>query len=51
MLGYKTTWKGGQLVVADRWYPSSKTGTAAAGEAGTAGPQGATASRELTHAH
>ena len=25
MLGYKTTWSGGTLVVADRWYPSSKT--------------------------
>ena len=25
MLGYKTTQNGGQLVVADRWYPSSKT--------------------------
>ena len=25
MLGYKTRWKGGTLVVADRWYPSSKT--------------------------
>jgi putative transposase len=25
MLGYKTTRDGGQLVVADRWYPSSKT--------------------------
>ena len=25
MLGYKTTWRGGQLIVADRWYPSSKT--------------------------
>ena len=25
MLGYKTTRNGGQLVVADRWYPSSKT--------------------------
>jgi putative transposase len=25
MLGYKTTWNGGQLIVADRWYPSSKT--------------------------
>jgi putative transposase len=25
MLGYKTTWSGGQLIVADRWYPSSKT--------------------------
>lgn len=24
-LGYKTTWRGGQLVVADRWFPSSKT--------------------------
>jgi putative transposase len=24
-LGYKTTWNGGRLVVADRWYPSSKT--------------------------
>jgi putative transposase len=24
-LGYKTTWNGGQLVLADRWYPSSKT--------------------------
>jgi putative transposase len=25
MLGYKTTWNGGQLMVADRWFPSSKT--------------------------
>jgi putative transposase len=25
MLGYKTTWNGGQLVLAGRWYPSSKT--------------------------
>lgn len=25
MLGYKAAWKGGQLVIADRWYPSSKT--------------------------
>jgi transposase len=24
-LGYKTGWNGGRLVVADRWYPSSKT--------------------------
>ncbi|RQW85406.1 transposase [Micromonospora globispora] len=24
-LGYKTSWNGGRLVVADRWYPSSKT--------------------------
>ena len=24
-LAYKTTWRGGQLFVADRWYPSSKT--------------------------
>ena len=24
-LAYKTAWNGGQLVVADRWYPSSKT--------------------------
>ncbi|MFG3590688.1 RNA-guided endonuclease InsQ/TnpB family protein [Streptomyces sp. NPDC047990] len=24
-LGYKTLWNGGELVVADRWYPSSKT--------------------------
>lgn len=24
-LGYKTTWNGGQLVVADRWFPSSRT--------------------------
>jgi putative transposase len=24
-LAYKTTWMGGQLIVADRWYPSSKT--------------------------
>ena len=24
-LAYKTRWNGGQLVVADRWYPSSKT--------------------------
>jgi putative transposase len=25
MLAYKTSWKGGGLIVADRWYPSSKT--------------------------
>lgn len=25
MLSYKTTWNAGQLVIADRWYPSSKT--------------------------
>jgi putative transposase len=25
MLGYKTAWNGGQLITADRWYPSSKT--------------------------
>jgi putative transposase len=25
MLTYKTTWHGGTLIVADRWYPSSKT--------------------------
>jgi len=25
MLGYKTAWYGGTLVLADRWYPSSKT--------------------------
>jgi len=24
-LAYKTSWNGGQLLVADRWYPSSKT--------------------------
>src|SRR5262249_21024047 len=24
-LGYKTGWNGGRLIVADRWYPSSKT--------------------------
>jgi putative transposase len=24
-LGYKTVWAGGELIVADRWYPSSKT--------------------------
>ncbi|MFF5212825.1 RNA-guided endonuclease TnpB family protein [Streptosporangium sp. NPDC000396] len=24
-LAYKTVWRGGRLVVADRWYPSSKT--------------------------
>jgi putative transposase len=24
-LAYKTRWNGGALVVADRWYPSSKT--------------------------
>jgi IS605 OrfB family transposase len=24
-LAYKTSWKGGRLLVADRWYPSSKT--------------------------
>jgi IS605 OrfB family transposase len=25
MLGYKTTWNGGRLVTANRWFPSSKT--------------------------
>jgi len=25
MLSYKTAWKGGRLIVANRWYPSSKT--------------------------
>jgi putative transposase len=25
LLGYKTTWNGGKLMVADRWFPSSKT--------------------------
>ncbi len=25
MLGYKTTWNSGTLIVADRWFPSSKT--------------------------
>jgi putative transposase len=25
LLGYKTAWNGGQVIVADRWYPSSKT--------------------------
>ena len=25
MLGYKTAWRGGQLILAGRWYPSSKT--------------------------
>ncbi len=25
MLAYKTTWRGGTLVTADRWFPSSKT--------------------------
>jgi putative transposase len=25
MLAYKTTWNGGTLITADRWYPSSKT--------------------------
>jgi putative transposase len=25
MLNYKAAWNGGQLVIADRWYPSSKT--------------------------
>ncbi|WP_214327213.1 IS607 family element RNA-guided endonuclease TnpB [Nonomuraea sediminis] len=25
LLTYKTTWNGGRLMVADRWYPSSKT--------------------------
>jgi putative transposase len=25
LLGYKTTWNGGRLIVASRWYPSSKT--------------------------
>jgi Putative transposase DNA-binding domain len=25
MLGYKTTWHGGQLIIASRWFPSSRT--------------------------
>jgi putative transposase len=25
LLGYKTAWLGGRLIIADRWYPSSKT--------------------------
>ena len=25
MLGYKTSWAGGQLIIASRWFPSSKT--------------------------
>jgi putative transposase len=25
MLGYKTTWNGGRLILADRWFASSKT--------------------------
>ncbi len=25
MLAYKTAWNGGRLILADRWYPSSKT--------------------------
>jgi putative transposase len=25
MLAYKTTWNGGRLILADRWFPSSKT--------------------------
>ena len=25
MLGYKTTWNSGRLILADRWFPSSKT--------------------------
>ena len=25
MLGYKTTWRGGQLIIAGRWFPSSRT--------------------------
>ena len=25
MLGYKTTWNGGRLIIAGRWFPSSKT--------------------------
>jgi putative transposase len=24
LVGYKQTWRGGQVVIADRWYPSSK---------------------------
>jgi putative transposase len=31
MLAYKTEWNGGTLVVADRWYPSSKTCSACGG--------------------
>ena len=30
-LGYKTTWYGSTLIVADRWYPSSKTCSACGG--------------------
>jgi putative transposase len=30
-LAYKTTWNGGTLVVADRWFPSSKTCSACGG--------------------
>jgi putative transposase len=30
LLGYKTDWYGSELVVADRWYPSSKTCSACA---------------------
>ena len=29
-LAYKTTWNGGRLLVADRWYPSRKPARAAA---------------------
>jgi IS605 OrfB family transposase len=34
-LTYKTSWRGGRLVLADRWYPSSKT----CSDCGTVKPQ------------
>jgi putative transposase len=59
MLAYKTGWNGGTLILAGRWYPSSKTcsgcgavkqepGTAHAGKTGTAGPQDPAASHAPT---
>ncbi|MGW2621429.1 IS607 family element RNA-guided endonuclease TnpB [Micromonospora taraxaci] len=43
-LAYKTKWNGGQLIVADRWYPSSKTCSGC----GTAKAKLALSEREFT---
>ncbi|MFF5075970.1 IS607 family element RNA-guided endonuclease TnpB [Actinoplanes sp. NPDC000266] len=43
-LAYKTSWNGGRLIVADRWYPSSKTCSAC----GTVKTKLALAEREYT---
>lgn len=45
MLGYKCAWNGGTLIVADRWYPSSKTCSAC----GWRKPSLTRATRSRTH--